>query len=68
VAVAFDSVGPSSAGAFNTATATLSWTHTTVGANTTIVAAATFDDANDAGRTMTCKCDGVLMTGLRATR
>jgi collagen type VII alpha len=64
VAVAFDAVGPSSAGAGNVGPTTLSWTHTTVAATTSIVVGCALDVAADGGFSMTCKCDGVLMTSI----
>jgi len=64
VAVAFDAVGPSSAGTGGITVTTLSWTHTAVASGVTLLASCSLDNSPDTGITMTCKCDGVLMTSL----
>ena len=57
MAVAFDAVGPSSAGATSSASATLSWTHTNVGDGVALVVAVAVGDSNDTGVTMSAKLD-----------
>ena len=57
MAVAFDAVGPSSAGATSAASATLTWTHTNVGAGVALVVAVAVGDSNDTGVTMSAKLD-----------
>jgi hypothetical protein len=57
MAVAFDAVGPSSAGATSAASATLTWTHTNVGSGVALVVAVAVGDANDAGITVSAKLD-----------
>jgi hypothetical protein len=66
VAVAFDSVGPSSAGQGTTGGTTLTWTHTIVagGANTGVIVLAALDANPDGGFSMTATFGGVSMTSL----
>ena len=66
MAVAFDAVGPSSAGATGT-TASLTWAHTITGANTVLIAGVAVDAGSDAGMTCACTYNAVAMTSL-ATR
>lgn len=67
MAVAFDAVGPSSAGTGNGAASTLSWTHT-IGAGVTngyVLAGVAVTDANDAlPSPTTVTCGGTAMTSL----
>ena len=67
MAVAFDSVGPSSAGTGHTGTAALSWTHTTVGALTTVYVGAEVDNVGD-GTLATCTLDSVSMVSIGIIR
>jgi hypothetical protein len=57
MAVAFDAVGPSSAGATSAASAVLSWTHTNVGDGVALVVAVAVGDSNDSGVTISAKLD-----------
>lgn len=63
MAVAFDAVGPSSAGA-NSATTSLTWAHTITGANTVLIAGCALDAGSDAGFSMSATYNGVSMTSL----
>ena len=66
MALTFDAAGPSSAGAGNTGSATLNWTHT-VGAGVTngcIVVAVNFDTGGSGAYTMSATCAGSAMTSL----
>ena len=62
MAVAFDAVGPSSAGAGGTSISSLSWTHTNVAGNAALTVGCSYDNSTDAGVTATCKVDSVLIT------
>jgi hypothetical protein len=59
--VAFDTVGPTAPSPHGTSTSTLSWTHTPAASGATVLVGCSWDNTSDAGVTMTCKCDGVLM-------
>jgi hypothetical protein len=61
VAVAFDAVGPSSAGAAS-ATSPLNWTHTAVGSGVAIVVDVAEGHAAGADGTIAATCDGNSMT------
>ncbi len=62
MAVAFDAVGPSSAGAGTATAGPLSWTHT--GSGSALLAGVSVDAGSDTGITCSCTCDGVAMTSL----
>src|ERR1700685_1757377 len=66
MAVAFDAVGPSSAGAGNLGSGTLSYTHTALGSGGALVAGVACGSSADAGESVTATCDGVSMTALTA--
>lgn len=70
MAVAFDAVGPSSAGATSSSSTTVSWTHTNVGSGVALVVAVAVGAASDTGMTITCKLDpagaNTTMTALGA--
>lgn len=57
MAVAFDAVGPSSAGAASTASTTLSWTHTNVGSSCALFVAVAVGVLPDAGFAVTVALD-----------
>src|SRR5213075_522280 len=57
MAVAFDAVGPSSAGASSIASTTLSWTHTYVGSGVALFVAVAVGGNPDTGMTTTVKLD-----------
>lgn len=63
MAVAFDSVGPSSSGAGGSPPS-LSWTHTTVASNTYLVVGVDWDGVAASG---TATCNGTSMTSLGGT-
>lgn len=52
-AVTFDAVGPSSAGTANTATTSLTWSHTCSGTNRLLVVVVGFSAATDTGKSIT---------------
>jgi hypothetical protein len=62
VAVAFDSVGPSSAGATVASNTVLTFSHTVVGANVVLLAGIAVDASSDSGMSCTCKYGGAAMT------
>lgn len=63
--VAFDAVGPSSAGASATSpTATLSWSHTCTGANRLLVVGVAIGDASTGSLTTAVTYNGVAMTSV----
>ncbi len=62
MAVAFDAVGPSSAGASTPTPGPLSWTHP--GSGSALLAGVSVDAGNDTGITCACTCDGAAMTSL----
>lgn len=64
MAVAFDAVGPSSAGASSTGSATLSWTHTNVASGVDVLAGVAVDSPADTGLTATCTIGGTSATSL----
>jgi hypothetical protein len=57
VAVAFDAVGPSSAGVSSSASTTLSWTHTNVAAGVALLVAVAVDKSPDTGLSVTVALD-----------
>lgn len=57
MAVAFDAVGPSAAGASSTASTTLSWTHTNVGSGVALFVAIAVGQSPDGGFSVTAKLD-----------
>ena len=61
--VAYDAVGPSSAGVGVGAGTTLSWSHTVTGSNIAVVAGVAVDGSPDT-MTCTCTCNGSAMTSL----
>ena len=63
MAVAFDTVGPSSAGTSNLGSASLSWIHTT-GANVALVVVVGVGSGADGTHTCTVTCDGNNMPSL----
>ena len=64
MAVAYDSTGPAGGAGASVATpTTLTWTHTTIGAPTTILAACAPDNLSPASPAA-CTCDGTPMTPL----
>lgn len=64
MAVAFDAVGPSSAGAFSNTVATVSWSHTCTGSERLLVAAVAVSNGTDTGITTTATYNGVSMTSV----
>jgi hypothetical protein len=64
VAVAFDSVGPSSAGATVASNTVLTFSHTVVGSNVILLAGISVDTSADGGLSCTCKYGGTAMTSL----
>jgi hypothetical protein len=62
VAVAFDAVGPSSAGASATGAASLTWSHTNGGTANAIVAGGAVGKGADGGLTITATYAGTTMT------
>jgi hypothetical protein len=64
VAVAFDAVGPSSAGQSATATTTLTWSHTCAGTNRYVLVGVSMGQFPDTGRTMSATFGGTSMTSL----
>jgi hypothetical protein len=59
--VAFDAVGPSASGAGNSSSATLSWTHTSAGAQQAILAGVALGVVGDGGFSLSATCDGATM-------
>jgi hypothetical protein len=64
VAVAFDAVGPSSAGQSATATTTLTWSHTCSGTNRYVLVGVSMGQNPDTSRTMSATFGGTSMTSL----
>jgi hypothetical protein len=65
VALAFDAVGPSSAGAISTGATTLTFAHTITGASTVLIAGIAVDPSgSDAALTCACTYNSVAMTSL----
>jgi hypothetical protein len=65
MAVAFDAVGPSSAGQSGTLTASITWSHTCAGANRYAVVCASFGTSgSDAGITLSATFGGTSMASL----
>lgn len=64
VAVAFDAVGPSSAGANASSSTTLSWTHAVGTGPALVVAGIQCDASPDGGVTLAVTCGGTSMTSL----
>lgn len=64
MAVAFDAVGPSAAGAGNTGAATLSWTHTAVANGVALLVGCSVGANPDGAFSVTATCDGGAMTPL----
>jgi hypothetical protein len=64
VAVAFDAVGPSAAGAGNLATASLSWSHTCANGAVLLIGVALGHATNDAPFTLTCTYGGTSVASL----
>jgi len=60
--VAFDAVGPSSAGAGTATGGPLSWTHT--GSGSALLVGVSLDAGSDTGITLSVTCDSVAMTSL----
>lgn len=65
MAPAFDAVGPSSGGAGNLASTSLSWSHTVTGAQTWLLVGVGLSTAGaDTGMSTAATCNGVAMTSL----
>lgn len=64
MSVAFDAVGPSSAGASSTASTSLSWSHTCTGSNLVLIAAVAMGASVDTGITTAATYNSVSMTSL----
>lgn len=62
--VAFDAVGPSSAGVSSAASTTLSWSHTCTGTNRLLLVEASMSKTSDTGVTLSATYNGVAMTSV----
>lgn len=64
MAVAFDAVGPSSAGASSSASTSLTWSHTCTGSNRALLVGVAMGKGTDTGISTTATYNGVAMTSL----
>lgn len=64
MAVAFDAVGPSSAGTSSSSSTTLSWSHTCTGSNLCLLVGVALGNNADGGSTMSATYNSVSMTSL----